>query len=184
MQVHEQQSPYHSPWTISQRIKMLLWEYTWAFLCSWTPKPANRWRVFWLKVFGAKIHGKPFVHQRARIQIPWNITLHHKSAIGDRANLYSLGPIEVFEHATIAQESYICTGTHAFNKNAMNLITIPISIGPHAFVGARAFIMPGVKIGAYAVIGACSIVTKEMPEMMICMGQPCKPVSRREIEII
>lgn len=179
--IYKQNSPYDSPWTFRQKLKMLAWEYSWMIFCSWTPKPANRWRILWLRLFGTTIKGRPFVHQRARIQIPWNLTLNHKSALGDRANLYTLGMIEVGEHATIAQEAYICTGTHAFEKKSMNLITKPIVIGAYAFVGARAFIMPGVKIGEYAIIGACSIVTKDMPSGMICAGQPCRPLKDRKM---
>ncbi len=95
MNVHNQKNPYSSPWTTKQRVKMLLWEFAWKFCCSWTPKPANRWRLFWLKLFGAKIYGAPFVHQRARIQIPWNLTLHDHATLGDRTNAYSLGNIEM-----------------------------------------------------------------------------------------
>jgi len=174
MKVYKQNSPYDSPWRINQRIKMLLWEYVWLILCSWTPKPANAWRLFWLRVFGAKLLGRPFVHQRARIQIPWNLTLHDRACLGDRANAYSLGIIEVHEHATVAQEAYICTGTHDFEQPSKNLVTAPIIIGPHAFIGARAFIMPGIHIGEHAIIGACSVVTKNVAPYATVKGNPAK----------
>ena len=84
-----------SPWPARVRLRILLWELCWGLFCSWTPKPFNRWRLFWLELFGATIHGTPFVHQRARIQIPWHVILHDRSCLGDRANLYSLGCIEI-----------------------------------------------------------------------------------------
>jgi putative colanic acid biosynthesis acetyltransferase WcaF len=179
--IHSQNSAYESPWTLSQRLKMLIWEYTWILLCSWTPKPVNTWRLFILRLFGAKLYGKPFVHQRARIQIPWNLTMHHKSCIGDRANVYTLGKVEIMEHATIAQEAYICTGTHAFDKPTMNLVTVPIKIGKNVFVGARAFIMPGITIGDYAVIGANSVVSKDVEPWTVVGGNPAKFIKKREI---
>jgi putative colanic acid biosynthesis acetyltransferase WcaF len=108
--------------------------------------------------------------------MPWNLTLHHRACLGDRANAYSLGEIEIGEHATIAQEAYLCTGTHRFDHPALPLMTGKIEIGPHVFVGARAFVMPGVCIGRNAVIGACSMVTKDMPEGMVCLGNPCRPI--------
>jgi putative colanic acid biosynthesis acetyltransferase WcaF len=174
MNVHSQSSQFDSPWTREQRIKMLLWEYVWTLFCSWTPKPANPWRIFWLRLFGARIHGRPFVHQRARIQIPWNLILHDRAALGDRANAYSLGIIEIHEQATVAQEVYICTGTHAFDQPAMNLLTAPIVIGAHAFIGARAFILPGVTIGERAIVGACSLVTKNVPPHTTVKGNPAR----------
>ena len=174
MNIHAQVSSYTSPWTKQQRIKMVLWEYCWLFFCAWTPKPANAWRVWWLKAFGATIYGQPFVHQRARIQIPWNLTLHDRAALGDRTNAYSLGRIEVHEHATVAQEAYLCTGTHAFDQPAKNLVTAPIIIGAHAFVGARAFVMLGTTIGEHAIVGACSVVTKDVPPYSVVKGNPAR----------
>ena len=160
---------------------MILWEYSWLLLCSWTPKPANGWRIFWLKVFGAKIYGQPFVHQRARIQIPWHLILHDRACLGDRSNAYSLGVIEIHEHATVAQEAYLCTGTHDFNQRSMNLITSPISIGSYAFIGARAFVMPGITIGAYSIVGACSVVTKDLLPNEIVTGNPAQTIKHRNL---
>lgn len=172
MKVYSQEKHYNSPWTTAQRVKMLMWEYTWWFLCSWTPKPANRWRVFWLKAFGAKIYGKPFVHQRARIQIPWNLTLHDHASLGDRTNVYSLGEVIIHEHAAVAQEAYLCTGSHAFDLPARNLITAPITVETYAFVGARAFVLPGLTIGKNAIVGACSVVTKSVLPHTTVVGNP------------
>ncbi|MDR1653433.1 MAG: hypothetical protein LBS01_07295 [Prevotellaceae bacterium] len=180
--IHNQKHSHASPWTVSQRIKMLLWDYTWALFCAWTPKPANRWRLFILKLFGAKIYGKPFVHQRARIHIPWNLTMRHKSCLGDRTNAYTLGKIEIGEYATVAQETYLCTGTHAFDSETMNLITISITVGANAFIGARAFIMPGVTIGEGAVVGACAAVFKDVEPWTVVGGNPAKFIKKREIK--
>src|SRR3982751_4402446 len=94
-----------SPWSLENRVMRLLWEFCWTIFCVWTPKPLNQWRLFWLRVFGANIHGNPFVHQRARISIPWNLTLHDRACLGDRANIYNLGQIEVGAAVTTAQEA-------------------------------------------------------------------------------
>ena len=169
-----QTSQFASPWSISARVLRVLWEFCWFLFCAWTPKPANAWRLFWLGVFEARIHGTPFVHQRARIAIPWKITLHDRACVGDRANLYSLGEIELGARCTIAQEAYLCTGTHDFTQEACPLVVAKITVGEDAFVGARAFIMPGVKIGARAVVGACSVVTQDIPDDVIAAGNPSK----------
>lgn len=181
-QEYAQNSPYDSPWSVGQRVKMIIWEYVWLLLCIWTPKPANVWRLFWLKLFGCTIYGKPFVHQRARIQIPWNLILHDRACLGDRANAYTLGVIEIFEHATIGQDVYLCTGTHAFNKPEMNLITSKITIHKNVFIGARAFIMPGVAIEENAIVGAASVVTKNVEQNTIVGGNPAKFIKHRSFE--
>jgi putative colanic acid biosynthesis acetyltransferase WcaF len=160
---------------------MLLWDLSWSVLCSWTPKPLYPWRLFWLAVFGCKIEGRPFVHQRARIQIPWHVTLHDRSCIGDRANLYSLGEIEIGPRSVIAQEVYLCTGTHDFASMNMPLQTSKITVEADAFVGARTFVLPGVRIGEGSVVGACSLVTKDVPAWSIWAGSPAHYVRKRLI---
>ena len=175
----EQTSAYDSPWTGSQRLLRMLWELCWVVFCAWTPKPLNEWRLFWLRVFDAKIDGTPFVHQRARIAIPWNLTLHDRACLGDRANAYSLGEIEIGARATVAQEAYLDTGSHDFAQTGLPLVTAKITIGEDAFVGARAFVLPGVTIGARSVVGACSVVTHDIPEDVIAAGNPCKVLRNR-----
>lgn len=179
---YSQDSPYDSPWSASQRIKMIVWEYVWLLFCVWTPKPANRWRLFWLKLFGCTIYGNPFVHQRARIQIPWNLILHDHACLGDRANAYTLGVIELFEHATVAQEVYLSTGTHAFDNPNMNLITSKITIQQNAFIGARAFVMPGITVGENAIVGAGSVVTKNVDKNTVVGGNPARIIKSRSFE--
>ena len=175
----EQKSAYDSPWPVAERFLRVLWELCWLVFCAWTPKPLNEWRLFWLRVFGAKIEGRPFVHQRARIAIPSNLILHDRACLGDRANAYSLGVIEIGNRATVAQEAYLSTGSHDFTRPEMPLVTAKITIGDDAFIGARAFILPGVTIGASSVIGACSVVTRDVPEAVIAAGNPCRVIGPR-----
>lgn len=175
----EQKSAYDSPWPNSHRILRVLWEFCWIIFCSWTPKPLNEWRLFWLRVFDAKIDGNPFVHQRARIAVPWNLTLHDRACLGDRANAYTLAEIEIGARATVAQEAYLDTGSHDFDQAGLPLVAAKITIGEDAFIGARAFILPGVTIGARSVIGACSVVTHDIPPDVIAAGNPCKVLRTR-----
>ncbi|MDB0030071.1 putative colanic acid biosynthesis acetyltransferase [Opitutales bacterium] len=132
-----------------------------------------------LKIFGANLSGMPFIHNTARIQVPWNLTMKHRACLGERANAYSLGKIKILEGATIAQEAYLCTGTHDFNNPSLQLITKPITVGKNSFIGARAMILPGVSIGDQAIIGAMSVVSKDVPDHQIVVGNPAKKIGER-----
>jgi putative colanic acid biosynthesis acetyltransferase WcaF len=174
-----QESQFASPWSASERVLRVLWEFCWFVFCLWTPKPLNPWRLFWLRVFDARIEGAPFVHQRARITVPWKVILHDRACVGDRTSLYSLAEIEIGARATVAQEAYLSTGSHDFEKPGMPLTAAKITIDDDAFVGARVFILPGVTVGARSVIGACSVVTKNIPPDVIAAGNPCRVVRPR-----
>jgi putative colanic acid biosynthesis acetyltransferase WcaF len=90
-----------------------------------------------------------------------------------------LGQVEILEGATIAQEAYLCTGTHDINSSSFQLITQKITIQPNAFVGARAMIFPGVSIGKNAVVGAQAVVTKNVQENEIVAGNPARVIGNR-----
>ena len=101
--------------------------------------------------------------------------MKNRACLGERANAYSLGRIEILEGATVAQEAYLCTGSHDFSDPALQLIVKKITIETHAFIGARAMIMPGIKVGKNAVVGAMSVVTKDVSCDQVVAGNPaCK----------
>jgi len=106
--------------------------------------------------------------------MPWNIALHDAACVGDRANLYSLDRITLGAGALVAQEAYLCTGTHDLKDPEWPLLTAPIVVGDRAFVGARAFVLPGVTIGARAVVGAASVVTKDVAAGTTVCGNPAR----------
>ena len=176
---HEQEAAGASPWTLRQRVAMILWEWCWKLFCRWTPKPFNAWRLIVFRCFGGTVLGKPFIHQRALIQIPWNLTLYDQACLGDGANAYSLGPIVIKTAATVAQEAYLCTGSHDLSDPTRPLITAPIIIEANAFIGARAFVMPGIHIGEGAVLGAMSVATKDVPARAVFAGNPAKQIGNR-----
>ena len=55
----------------------------------------------------------------------------------------------------------------------------PIEIGSDVWVGGGALILPGVRIGSRSVIGAGSVVTRDIPEGVLAAGNPCRVI--REI---
>lgn len=56
----------------------------------------------------------------------------------------------------------------------------PISIGSDVWVGGNALLLAGIKVGSRSVIGAGSVVTRDVPEGVLAAGNPCRVV--REIE--
>jgi putative colanic acid biosynthesis acetyltransferase WcaF len=175
-----QSSAFASPWPTRTRISFVLWNIIWLFFFRPTPKPMMTWRLFLLRLFGAKISGHPFIAASARIKMPWNLIIEDRACIGERVEVYNLGPIILRERCTIAQETYLCAGTHDFTTPDYLMVVGPIEVRSDVFIGARAFLLPGIIIGEGAIIGACSVVSRDMPPWMICAGNPCKPIKPRE----
>jgi len=61
----------------------------------------------------------------------------------------------------------------------MPLVKRPIVIGENAWLAADVFVGPGVTVGELSVVGARSVVVRDLPARMICVGNPCKPVKTR-----
>ena len=181
--VNEQQdSAYVSPFGFRAKVGKLLFAVVWAVFCRLTPNLLNPWRLFVLRCFGTRMSGLPYVAASAQVTMPWNVTLEHRACVAPGTILYSLGPIRIRERATVAQYCYVCTGSHDVSLEAMPLTIGAIDIGEDAMVFAKTFIAPGVRIGAGAVIGAASVVTKDMPEWTISAGNPCGPIKPRTYE--
>jgi putative colanic acid biosynthesis acetyltransferase WcaF len=174
-----QASAYHSPWPLRVRLAVALWALVWLFLFRPTPKPLTRWRLFLLRCFGARITGRPFVDASVIVKMPWNLILEDRATLGVRCEVYNLGRITLRERCTVAQQVYLCAGTHDFSQPNLPLVVGPIEVGADAFVCARAFVMPGVVIGEGAVVGACSVVTKDVPPWTVLAGNPARPVGHR-----
>jgi maltose O-acetyltransferase len=56
----------------------------------------------------------------------------------------------------------------------------PVEIGADVWVGGGAIILPGVRIGARAVIGAGSVVTRDVPDDVFAAGNPCRVIRTLE----
>ena len=68
---------------------------------------------------------------------------------------------------------------HPVSRNSAYEYGIEVTIGDNVWIGGNTVILPGVHIGSNTVIGAGSVVTKDIPDWVIAVGNPCKVV--REI---
>jgi putative colanic acid biosynthesis acetyltransferase WcaF len=168
--------------SVSNRLMRIVWSVVYLLLFKYSPRPLHSWRSFLLKCFGAKVGKGVHVYPGVKIWAPWNLILDDECGIASGVELYSQGLITVGKRAVISQGSYICTGTHDYNDKGFPLYTLPITIGSQAWVAAGVFIHPGVTIGNGCVIGARSVVTKDMPEWMVCAGFPCKVLKERVLQ--
>jgi putative colanic acid biosynthesis acetyltransferase WcaF len=174
-----QSSAYESPWSARVRCKFFLWEVVRLLLFRPTPKPLSRWRVFLLKLFGCQVSGRPFVAASAVIKMPWNLVLEDRACLGPQSEVYNLGRVMLRARCTIAQQAYLCAGTHDFSQTSLPLVVGEIVVEPDAFLGARAFVLPGVTIGAGAVVGACAVVSKDVSAWTIVAGNPAQLIGPR-----
>jgi len=143
------------------------------------PGPMNGLRIFLLRLMGAKIGKRCLVSSKVDILMPWNLELDACVALGKGVRVYNYAKVRVGRMSLVSQGAYLCTGSHDHTHPHMPLIWKPIEIGEQCWIAAEAFLVPGVVVGNGCVVGARSVVTKNLPEWMVCAGNPCVPVKRR-----
>jgi len=163
------------------RAGRVLWALVWATLFRMSPAPLFGWRRFLLRAFGASIgiHAHPY--PRCRIWAPWNLTMGAHSCLANDVDCYCVDSVIVGDFATVSQQAMLCTATHDYSDPAFRLVTKPITIGPRAWIGARAFVAPGVNVGEGAVIGAASAVFRDVETWTVVGGNPARPLKKRSI---
>ncbi|PZX52077.1 DapH/DapD/GlmU-related protein [Algoriphagus chordae] len=165
--------------SFKNRVGRLIWWLVCLLFFRYTPKNFHVWRRAILRLFGAQIGRKCHIYPKARIWAPWNLKMEDESSIADGSIIYSQDLIHIGFRTIISQGVHICAGTHDHRYRGFPLITKPIYIGDWVWIAAEAFIHPGVSIGDGCVIGARSVVTKNMPKWMVCSGFPCEPLKPR-----
>jgi putative colanic acid biosynthesis acetyltransferase WcaF len=168
--------------SLGNRVARAVWGVAYALLFRPSPRPLHAWRRWLLRCFGAQLGKGCRIYPHAMVWAPWNLICADEVSVANGTHLYNQAPIELGYRSIISQGSHICTGTHNYRSPQFELVAHPIRIGKHAWVCADVFIGPGISIGDGAVIGARSVVVKDMPAWTVCAGHPCKPLKPREME--
>jgi putative colanic acid biosynthesis acetyltransferase WcaF len=156
-----------------------LWWLVQDTLFRWSPQFMYGWRNFLLRLFGAKIGKGVLIRPSVRITYPWKLTIGDYSWVGDHAELYTLGEIQIGAHSAISQNCYLCTGTHNYQQPSFDISAEAIIIEPQVWLASYVFVAPGVRIGEGTVVGVRSSVLHDLPGGMLCYGHPARPVKPR-----
>ena len=106
-----------------------------------------------------------------------NIFLEDHVTINFNYTLMDNTTIRIGHHTLIGPNSSLYTVNHALDpeERAQGFcIDAPIHIGSGVWLGGDVVVMPGVNIGDGSVIGAGSVVTKDIPAGVIAVGNPCR----------
>ena len=87
------------------------------------------------------------------------------------------GGITIEDDVQIAANVQLISNNHDPYERQI-LLCKPVLIRQGAWIGAGATILPGVSVGRYAIVGAGSVVTKDVPDYMVVVGNPAKIVKK------
>lgn len=161
------------------KIKLQIWRCVDTLFFKTSLNMLSCWRVFLLRLFGAKIGKGCYISPKCTIFIPWNFEMGNFCSIDDYAYIKPRVKIKLGDYVSIANFVHIIPGGHNVRSRHFDSNLAPITIHHSAFIGADTYIGKGVTIGQFSVIGARSVVLKDVPENSIAFGFPCQVKGER-----
>ena len=120
----------------------------------------------------------------------WGCHTHFGKNVYANFNLTLVDDTDIFvgDSVMFGPNVTVATAGHPIDpalRLKVGQFNIPVHIGNNVWIGANSVILPGITIGDNSVIGAGSIVTKDIPENVVAVGNPCRvlrPISERDKE--
>ncbi|MBE8727049.1 putative colanic acid biosynthesis acetyltransferase [Flavobacterium hungaricum] len=169
-----------TPFSTRIKIKIHVWRFVNVTIFRLFPNQIKKPRILLLRMFGAKIASTVNINRKANIELPWNLTMGHLSSLGANSWAYCLDKIEIGQKCCIGKDVYLITGSHTIESVAFNLITKPIVINEGCWIATGSYILFGVTLGRFSVIGAKSLVIKSTEDFDVVGGNPAKFIKKRE----
>ena len=142
--------------------------------------PLHSVRKLFYLLSGIKIGRGSTIHMWASFFEPSNIVIGEDSIIGDHAFLDGRAALKIGSHVDIASSVMIYNSEHDLEKADFVAREEPVTIGDYVFIGPRAIILPGVRIGKGAVVAAGAVITNNVPDFSIVGGVPAKVIGERK----
>lgn len=135
-----------------------------------------------LELFGAMGKGS-FLEPPFYCDYGSNITLGERVFFNFNCVILDVAQVTIGNHVLFGPNVQVYTATHPLDAEQRRSgleAARPISIGDDVWIGGGAILCPGVTIGARSVIGAGSVVTKDIPEGVFAAGNPCRVIRALE----
>jgi len=152
--------------------KEALWRMTQGFFFQAMWPVPNGWRVNLLRLFGAKLGKGVVIRAGVNISFPWRLRTGDHVWFGEEVMILSLAPVTIGSNVCLSQRCFLRTGSHDPHSKAFELVTKEITISDQSWIGAQAWIGPGVRIDECSVIAAGSIVNRNVPPGRLYAGNP------------
>ncbi len=135
-----------------------------------------------LRWCGAKIGKNVRICSSVVIQGTSILEVGDDTWIGPQTFISCSAPVRIGNYVDVGPQVYIGTGTHLISTNGLHSagegVSKPINICDGVWLGARSMVLPGVKVGVKAVLGAAAVALEDVPEGVICVGIPARQLRK------
>lgn len=159
-------------------IKRFMWYYTNVFWIK-SSFPVSSFKIFLLKLFGAKIGKGVVIKPHVNIKYPWRLTIGNNVWIGEEVWIDNLDDVMIEDNVCISQGAMLLCGNHNYKKESFDLITGKITIKEGAWIGAKSLVGPSVTVNENAILSVSSVATQNLDANGIYRGNPAVKVKER-----
>ncbi|RZK12567.1 MAG: colanic acid biosynthesis acetyltransferase WcaF [Flavobacterium sp.] len=178
-------SNYNNSWyNPGNFLKRTLWYYTSLLFFQNSIFPFSSFKIFLLRVFGAKVGKGVLIKPNVAIKYPWKLNVGNYTWIGEKVWIDNLADVIIGSNVCLSQGSYLLTGNHNYKSPDFNLIVKPIFLEEGVWIGAKAVVCPGVTCKSHAVLAVSSVATKDLEAYSIYQGNPAVKVTERRMSIV
>lgn len=163
-------------------VKQVTWYFTNALLVRPSFIPFMGFKVFLLRLFGAKIGKNICLKPCVLIKSPWNLVVGDNCWIGEEVWIDNLDKVFIGNNVCISQGALLLTGNHDYKVSSMPYRNAPIMVEDGAWIGGKAVVCSGVKVHKNAILTVGSIATKDMDADGIYQGNPAVKIRERIIK--
>lgn len=143
-------------------IQQTIWYFINALFVRASWNPFMRIKIFFLKLFGAKIGKGLVIKNNVNIKSPWKLTLGNNVWLGENVWIDNLDFVKIGNNVCISQGALLLTGNHDYTLSTFDYRNGPIIIEDCAWIGAKTVVCPGVKVQSHAILTVGSTATKDM----------------------
>lgn len=161
------------------RLIFALWQLAKMFFFLTAFPWPSALKIWLLRAFGARVGCHIVWKPRVNVHFPWNLEVGDYAWVGEEVNIVNFAPVVVGAHCCLSQRSFLCSGNHDYRQPDMRYRHAPITLSDGVWIGAGAFVGPGVEIGTDAVVTACTLVFKSLEGGWVYAGNPCRALRRR-----
>lgn len=182
MQLKSDLSKFNNEWyNPGNPVKRLIWYFVNAVFFN-SSFPFIRFKIALLKLFGCKVGKGVVIKPHVNIKYPWRLKIGNHVWIGEQAWIDNLGIVVLHDNVCISQGAMLLCGNHHYKKSAFDLIVGNITLEEGSWIGAKAIVCPGVKVGSHAVLTVGSIATTHLKPWGIYQGNPAQRIKERVIK--
>jgi maltose O-acetyltransferase len=150
-----------------------------SLLHEFNTQPDEDQRLDLLRELLGRIGSRAFIQPPFACDYGYNVSMGDDAFINFNAVILDCAPVAIGDGTQIGPSVQLLAADHprdAGTRRDLLELARPISIGSNVWLGAAAIVLPGVSVGDHSIVGAGSVVTRDIPSGVLAVGNPCRVV--------